>query len=272
MTQPKKWQRVDRKTCIYALADPVSGEVRYIGKTTQKGRSRLATHVAHSRKFAQHDRRYWVLHWVNALVVKGLRPELFELEIVEPWGDWCEAECFWIDVMRSWGFELCNVRPGGQAGNFTKQSAETIEKRVSKLRGRPGRKPTEGEKVRLLELLARGRATRSSWSPERRIAATLAARYAALAAPRPKGANHPKARAVIIDGKRYHTVFEAVRQIGVTRRTIYNWLRDGAAFYVSAVSAGTAAPVTFSEFRASKPKRVGRPIGFTLSNRKSENS
>ncbi len=214
--------------------------------------------------------RYWVLHWVHSLVAKGLRPEICELEIVESGEDWSESECFWIDVMKSWGFDLCNVRPGGQAGNFTKQSPETIEKRVSKLRGRVGRKPTEDEKVILLEKLAIGRATRASWSYEKKLANSAAGRLASMKALRPRGANHPKARAVLIDGVEYETVFEAVRQIDVTRRTIYNWLRDGAAFYVDQVAAGTK-PVTLEEFRALAPKRVGSAVGLTVrSNKQSE--
>jgi hypothetical protein len=254
MIPAKKWQRVDHKTCIYALADPRTGEVRYVGKTTQKTRIRLAMHISHAKNRAETSRGCWVTHWVNSLLNLDMRPEIFDLEIIPENGDWTEAECFWIDVMKSWGFNLCNIRAGGEAGNFTKQSPETIEKRVSKLRGRPGRKLTDDQRAFARINLERGRLNRI-WTAEQRAAQSIRGKELAKLSPRKGGAESVLSRAVHVDGSEYGSVHETARQRGVTRRTVYNWLRDGAAEYVDQINLGRPAPLPLNEFKVARVQR-----------------
>lgn len=93
---------------IYALADPRTGEVRYVGMTRNP-----------SRRFRQHNRSVGkgIAHhracWIGALLGIGLRPHGAVLEVVSE-GMWREAERRWIAYYRSMGADLTNGNGGGE--------------------------------------------------------------------------------------------------------------------------------------------------------------
>lgn len=101
---------------IYALIDPRTNEVRYIGKTTDpKGRlyehtkkSDLATHKA---------------HWINQLRAEGLRPRMEILEETTA-AKWEKRERHWIAYGKAQGWRLTNIRAGG---NPTKEETRAID-------------------------------------------------------------------------------------------------------------------------------------------------
>jgi hypothetical protein len=94
---------------IYALLDPDTDEVHYIGKTEYLDR-RFGAHMqanpAKSKKRAE---------WIRGLINEGKKPKLLVLE-VRPFDDWVEAERDWIAYYRSLNAPLKNVHKGGEGG------------------------------------------------------------------------------------------------------------------------------------------------------------
>lgn len=96
-------------TIIYALLDPRSGAVRYVGKTKRALRARVRAHINR----APGQLRIPSAAWVAALAKDGLEPLAVELARVED--DWEAAEQFWIAEMRRRGADLLNQTAGGGA-------------------------------------------------------------------------------------------------------------------------------------------------------------
>lgn len=100
-----------RKCKIYTLADPNTGEIRYIGQTVRTLERRLKCHIDESRKrIYEHNHR---LNWIRNLDKKGLRPiiELLDDDNVT----WNETEIYWIAQFKVWGFNLINATNGGDS-------------------------------------------------------------------------------------------------------------------------------------------------------------
>lgn len=111
------------RTIIYGLADPRDGQLRYVGKTVWTLERRLGRHLsASSRGKNRKDR------WIARLIAKDLRPEIFEIEVVD--GSWVEAERFWIAYFRSIGADLMNHTSGGE-GEPGFRVAEDVKRRIS---------------------------------------------------------------------------------------------------------------------------------------------
>lgn len=122
---------MNKPTKIYVLRDPETGEVRYVGKTTQRLCSRLTGHMQCNPE--THSGR-----WIKLLRDKGLRP-LIEL-IEEAGDDWPERERHWISHYRDSGASLTNLSQGGDGHNGFHTSEETRAKlsAASKGKKRPG--------------------------------------------------------------------------------------------------------------------------------------
>lgn len=93
---------------IYALLDPRSQEVRYVGKATHP-RRRLSHHLSPRAL----NLRTLRSSWLKQLLALGLRPELEILEVV-PAGEWVAAERRWIAHYRGLGARLTNMTDGGE--------------------------------------------------------------------------------------------------------------------------------------------------------------
>lgn len=89
---------------IYALTDPATGEIRYIGKAN-KPEARLKTHLRDAKR-----RSTPVYCWLRKLAAQGAQPVMRVLE----WScDWVEAERRLIAQHREAGARLLNVAEGG---------------------------------------------------------------------------------------------------------------------------------------------------------------
>lgn len=114
---------------IYTLSDPITGQVRYVGKTKADLRRRLAQHLLPSNLRKNTHKNAW-LKSLNALplleVVEEVAPELAD-----------DAERFWITQFRAWGFKLTNLTEGGDGGTGYKHSSASRQKRSDALKGRP---------------------------------------------------------------------------------------------------------------------------------------
>lgn len=117
---------------IYGLSDPITGELRYIGKTITSLKRRLASHMG---KINWQDNPRTA--WLRELHERGMRPDIFEVENVSAeYAIWTEAESFWISYFRFVGAALVNVTMGGD-GRLFKHCASSIEKMRLVHRGKP---------------------------------------------------------------------------------------------------------------------------------------
>lgn len=140
---------MDELTYIYALTDPTTGEVRYVGKADNP-KERLRKHLLPSALAIKCRRTSWLKGLLNA----GLMPRLHVLEAVQV-QDWKARECWWISFYNAIGPRLVNTAKGGTGGMLPewitdemranmsaahigkKRSAESVEKQRQKRLGVP---------------------------------------------------------------------------------------------------------------------------------------
>jgi hypothetical protein len=106
------------KTFIYALTDPRTGAVRYVGKANRP-ESRLRGHLKDRNDCHR-------VHWLRQLREEGLRPGILILEEVEQ-DAWQDAERNWIE---HYGFDnLVNETRGGE-GSLGHSHAVSLSARL----------------------------------------------------------------------------------------------------------------------------------------------
>lgn len=107
---------------IYALKDPITGAIRYIGATTRPHRRSLE-HVYCAAKQTNHR-----ACWIRSLLSKNLKPE-FELLAQVPKSEWPQHEIDYIAAFRSMGCDLTNATSGGDGNGgyvFTPEDCARI--------------------------------------------------------------------------------------------------------------------------------------------------
>lgn len=92
---------------IYVLKDP-SGEIRYVGKTTNP-KERLRCHLRDSKNKSNHREK-----WIALLLSFGAVPTLEVIDESTP--KWPSLEAAYIDFFCSEGYRLTNATPGGECG------------------------------------------------------------------------------------------------------------------------------------------------------------
>ena len=97
-------------TNIYTLTDPITNEIRYVGK---------ANNV--SKRYYKHcrltDKNTHKNYWINKLLKKNLKPIVDIIDVV-PINEWVFWETYWISQIRAWGFDLTNSTDGGDGCTF----------------------------------------------------------------------------------------------------------------------------------------------------------
>lgn len=91
---------------IYALVDPFTDKVRYVGFTRIKVSSRFSQHKHEALK---KERQTHVYNWFRSCVDKGKLPTYNILEDEIPIEDWEHRESYWISKFP----DLTNQKPGG---------------------------------------------------------------------------------------------------------------------------------------------------------------
>lgn len=132
---------------IYTLSHPLTGEIRYVGKTIQTLERRLTTHLADARakRYKNHN-----CNWIQSLLKQELLPKMELLDCIEDADNWEWLESYWISQLKDWGFRLTNLTDGGDGNKGQVFSRESIQKRADKNRGQ---KRTEEFKERHSKLL-----------------------------------------------------------------------------------------------------------------------
>ena len=104
---------------IYALLDPNTEQIRYVGKTVHCPKRRLQNHL--------HEKgNTYKCNWIKSL--NGKIPELLILDTVSK-DDWIFWEQYWISQCKTWGFKLTNATLGGEGHCGYKPSIESTLKK-----------------------------------------------------------------------------------------------------------------------------------------------
>lgn len=125
-----------RQAIIYGLADPRTGELRYVGKTVKSLKARLREHMSRARSGGREHRSCWIR-------ATGA-PDAFEIERVE--GDGCESERHHIAYFRSLGCRLVNHTAGGEGRLGDRHS---VEARAKMSAAQLGRKRSAEQRARM---------------------------------------------------------------------------------------------------------------------------
>lgn len=90
---------------IYKLTDPLTQEIRYIGKTTNISR-RFNAHINRCTTKKIHS-----AVWIKSLIDKGVKPIIEIIESCDE-NNWEEREIYWIKFYKE-KYDLTNILPGG---------------------------------------------------------------------------------------------------------------------------------------------------------------
>ena len=123
---------------IYTLKDPITNEVRYIGKTKRKLVDRMYSHTSN---YKLKKEKSYKNSWIKSLKNKNLKPIIEELDLVEE-NNWEFWEQFYINLFKSWGFKLTNMTKGGEGssggrGCLGYKHTEEAKKRISIANSKP---------------------------------------------------------------------------------------------------------------------------------------
>src|SRR6185369_10367135 len=95
---------------IYALFDPRTNTIRYIGQTTYaKPEQRLTAHLAPSAL----KRHSYLGRWLKGLVDAGLKPEMALIDVAYDQAELDQLEIEHIARYRAEGHRLVNMSLGG---------------------------------------------------------------------------------------------------------------------------------------------------------------
>jgi len=106
---------------VYGLIDPISKELRYVGKTNNlKVRYRDHINKLYERNYKS--------NWIKSLISKNNKPEMVVLETHEDESECFAAEIRLIEYFKSIGSNLTNLTSGGEGTSGSKHSQETKDK------------------------------------------------------------------------------------------------------------------------------------------------
>lgn len=117
-----------KTTYIYALLDPRTNEIKYVGKSDYP-KARYKTHCKRT------DNKH-LMNWIKQLKRENLQPSLMTLEECDN-SIWQERERYWIKYYREQGCKLTNLTDGGD-GTIGYEFTEEVCKKISAFhKGKP---------------------------------------------------------------------------------------------------------------------------------------
>lgn len=114
---------MSRPIFIYCLKDPVTFEVRYVGKTVNP-KSRFSLHINQGGNSKKSE-------WIAPLLEGGLKP-IFEILEECDASVWKEREAFHISLLRELGVPIFNVLDGGSGAPHKEEVVEFESVRLRK--------------------------------------------------------------------------------------------------------------------------------------------
>ena len=120
-----------KKVKIYALIEPTTKKIRYIGKTAYALNVRLSQHLRDTNS------KTHKFKWINSLKKNNLKPEIILIEEVDE-DSWIEKERMYISLFKSLGYKLTNTSDGGEGGgskghkhsdDFKKKQSDMMKER-----------------------------------------------------------------------------------------------------------------------------------------------
>lgn len=111
---------VSSSVYIYCLRDPLTLDVRYVGRCNIP-RKRLLSHIADANRVETRGEK---VMWIRSLLEQGQRPIMEVIELVADGVRWQERECFWIADYRIRGANLTNATYGGEGSTGYKRTRE----------------------------------------------------------------------------------------------------------------------------------------------------
>lgn len=117
---------------VYGLADPITGELRYIGKSTTGVARRLGSHMCASSLRGKTRKN----NWLKSLIRRGLKPEAFVIEAFDSKSPLNESERHQIAAFKMMGARLTNGTIGGDGQGGPCPPARR-EKIAAAQRGKP---------------------------------------------------------------------------------------------------------------------------------------
>jgi group I intron endonuclease len=112
---------INMKYKIYKLIDPITNEIRYVGRTIQTLENRLKKHLKAEDKSHR-------VNWIKSLSAKDLQPKIELICETTTFEDCCELESFYINKYKNEGMRLVNMTDGGDGSIGFKHTEETILK------------------------------------------------------------------------------------------------------------------------------------------------
>lgn len=130
---------------IYCLCDPITEQVRYVGKTVNLY-DRIKKHYKKSELKNKTHKNNWIL----SLIKNNFRAKVFVLEECDDLEQLNNAEIKWIKFYKESGSNLTNGTEGGTGGKMSPESIEKIRnsKRGKKLSEEHKKRISEGNKGR----------------------------------------------------------------------------------------------------------------------------
>jgi len=115
---------------IYALIDPFTCKIRYIGKSIRPKERLINQCNEHSNTYR--------CHWIQSLIKRGKKPVQVILQSLPDESDWQTYERKWIAIAKKYGWKLVNTTDGGDGVlNLTGESKERMLKTWKGRRHKP---------------------------------------------------------------------------------------------------------------------------------------
>mgnify|MGYP000976296680 CR=1 FL=1 len=121
-------EKNSKKQFIYSLVDPVTNEVRYIGKTSDL-KNRYSRHLQKCY-LEKYDKNTYKSNWIKSLLKVGEKPIMNIIQECDS-SNVNELEIYWINKFKNDGYRLTNLSEGGEFGvdwNGRKHTQETKNK------------------------------------------------------------------------------------------------------------------------------------------------
>lgn len=110
---------MEKTVFIYALCEPGTRTIRYIGKTGNL-KNRLKSHLANVKNKVDACHR---ADWIRSLLKRGLKPGIEIIDEV-PESEWPSWEAAYIQFFKELGADLTNSTDGGECGSYTEAARE----------------------------------------------------------------------------------------------------------------------------------------------------